>query len=76
MLLRRAVKPREGATIVNPETGQPLPAHGAVVAWDAFWQRRLNDGDVTETSEAAIAAAEDAAPEGEAKAKRRNGGDQ
>lgn len=42
------VKPAEGLRVVNPATGQPLPAEGEVVENGTYWIRRLDDGDVTE----------------------------
>lgn len=55
----RFIRPRAaGAIIRDPATGQPIPAHGASVAWSSFWQRRWDDGDLEETTEKAIAAAE------------------
>lgn len=34
--------------VPNPATGKPLPAEGALVPNNAFWKRRLNDGEVKE----------------------------
>lgn len=42
------VKPAQGLRVVNPATGQPLPAEGEVVENGTYWIRRLDDGDVTE----------------------------
>lgn len=43
------LKPATGLTVINPETGKPLPAEGDLVAVSKYWRRRLNDGDVIET---------------------------
>lgn len=42
------VKPATGVSVVNPDTGLPIPPEGACVPNDKYWRRRLNDGDVTE----------------------------
>ena len=42
------VVPAAGLRVVDPATGQPLPAEGAEVERGTYWIRRLNDGDVTE----------------------------
>jgi hypothetical protein len=44
------IKPRPGLRVRDPQTGQPLPDDGKEVVMDAYWTRRLNDGDVTQTS--------------------------
>lgn len=59
---RRFIKPAEGLTIRDPETGRVLPPHGAAVTWNAsFWERRLNDGDIAPTTEKAVLAGDEAA---------------
>lgn len=59
---RRFIKPAEGLTLRDPATGRVLPPHGAAVTWDAsFWERRLNDGDVTPTTEEEVLAGDAAA---------------
>lgn len=45
--------PSPGLRVVNPATGQPLPAEGAEVERDTYWIRRLNDGDVAQSLAAA-----------------------
>ena len=53
------VKPAsEGLIVRQPHRHQePLPAHGAAVPKNAYWLRRLRDGDVVETTQAAMARA-------------------
>lgn len=46
------VKPKNGIQLTIPETGEKLCAKGALVAKNAFWHRRLRDGDVVETNPA------------------------
>ncbi len=41
------VKPAAGLRVLDPDTRQPLPAEGAEVPRNTYWERRLNDGDVT-----------------------------
>lgn len=56
------VKPAAGMRVVNPATGQPLPAEGEVVENGTYWIRRLDDADVTqEEMPVAVEAAPDAA---------------
>ena len=44
------IKPaRPGLVIRDPQSGLPLPPDGKAVVPDAFWRRRLADGDVVET---------------------------
>lgn len=44
---QRTIKPaREGLIVRRPENGTPLRIEGEAVDWSAYWQRRLNDGDV------------------------------
>ncbi|WP_298281256.1 DUF2635 domain-containing protein [Acidocella sp.] len=40
------VKPAPDRLVRYPATNQPLPAEGADVPDDAFWLRRVRDGDV------------------------------
>lgn len=43
--------PATGLRVIDPATGQPLPAQGKVVHGnDVYWRRRLNDGEVTESA--------------------------
>jgi hypothetical protein len=53
MNLKRWIKPRDGLPLTDPDTGVTLPEEGDEVEWTSWWQRRLNDGDVLETNEAA-----------------------
>lgn len=77
---RRFIKPKDGLTVRDPENQRALPPHGKGVAWNSFWQRRLDDQDVELTTEAeilagdkavedAVIAAEAAAAKAEKKAK-------
>lgn len=51
------VKPaREGLVIRDPHTKRPLPAEGARVPDNSFWNRRLADGDVVLIEDAPAAA--------------------
>lgn len=53
------VKPAPGLIVRDPASpsAAPLPAEGKAVPRDSFWLRRLEQGDVEETSAQAIAAA-------------------
>ena len=46
------VRPRLGLNIRDPQTGAYLPDTGQVVPRDAFWLRRIKDGDVQIEAEA------------------------
>jgi len=50
---RKTVHPAEGRQVRDPETGQAIPAGGATVRWSPFWQRRLDDGDLSSVTEPA-----------------------
>jgi hypothetical protein len=63
---RRFIKPRDGLAVQEPD-GTPLPPHGKGVAWDTYWQRRLDQGDVEPTTEAAVKRAVEPADKGEKK---------
>lgn len=58
---RRFIKPRDGLPVLYPEAGRNLREHGEGVAWNSWWQRRLGDGDVEQTTEEVVAKAEAAA---------------
>lgn len=45
------VRPRLGLRIRDPQTGAYLPEGGQVVPRDAFWLRRIKDGDVQPVAE-------------------------
>lgn len=51
---RRFIKPKDGLTVRDPETGVALPPHGKGVAWNSHWQRRLDQEDVEPTTEKAV----------------------
>ena len=38
--------PAPGRKVRLPETGEVMPARGMEVAVTAYWQRRIDDGDV------------------------------
>ncbi|HBN7019221.1 TPA: DUF2635 domain-containing protein [Escherichia coli] len=40
------VKPKDGLSVRCPVRGEALPKNGAEVPDNAFWRRRLRDGDV------------------------------
>jgi hypothetical protein len=40
------VKPRNGLRVLRPDSRRPLPAEGAEVADDFYWNRRIAHGDV------------------------------
>lgn len=41
------IVPAKDMLLRDPNTGALLPAAGALVVWETFWQRRLNDGDIS-----------------------------
>lgn len=41
------VYPVEGRVAPDPAMGDTVPPEGRAVDLDIYWQRRLNDGDVT-----------------------------
>lgn len=46
------LKPAEGRAVRDPVKRTLLPEDGADVTLDAFWRRRLRDGDVVEVTTA------------------------
>lgn len=44
------VKPREGLIVRDPVTREALPAKATTVPRNAYWLRRLADGDVVDAS--------------------------
>ncbi|NMG64885.1 DUF2635 domain-containing protein [Azoarcus indigens] len=42
--------PVAGRAVPDPARGDLLPESGRPVPLDAYWMRRLQDGDVTETA--------------------------
>ncbi len=49
MLPEVFVKPAPGLRVRDPMTRELLPETGATVPLNAFWRRRLEDGDVVRT---------------------------
>lgn len=47
MTQRITVVPAAGRAVPDPEAGDLLPAEGREVPDNAWWRRRLADGDVT-----------------------------
>lgn len=41
--------PKRGKTVRDPHTQEPLLAKGETKEVGAYWQRRINEGDVRET---------------------------
>lgn len=52
MTQRITVVPAEGRAVPDPEAGDLLPAEGREVPDNAWWRRRLADGDVNPPAEA------------------------
>lgn len=46
------VKPAEGLIVRDPVTREALPPKGKTVPRNAYWLRRLKDGDVVEADTA------------------------
>lgn len=57
MTKRITVVPAVGRSVPDPEAGDLLPVEGREVPDNAWWRRRLADGDVTTKSTKAVAAA-------------------
>ncbi|NWL47182.1 hypothetical protein DM819_15305 [Pseudomonas hunanensis] len=55
------VYPVEGRVAPDPGMGDTVPAEGRTVTLDIYWQRRLNDGDVTKEKPAKAKAKADTA---------------
>lgn len=56
----RFIKPAKGMTVLDPERGNAvMPAHGRGVVWNSQWQRLLDEGEIEETTEKAVLAAEE-----------------
>ena len=53
------VKPAAGRLVREPVSKRPLPEKGAWVAKNAFWTRRIKDGDVSVTQPPAAPAAKE-----------------
>lgn len=42
------IRPAPGKLVRDPESGyERVPETGKLVAWNSFWQRRLNDCSIT-----------------------------
>lgn len=39
------IAPAQGRMLRNPDTGERIPAEGALVRRSPYWRRRLQDGD-------------------------------
>lgn len=39
--------PNDGLKVRDPQTGKPLEKEGEEKEMNSYWQRRINDGDVT-----------------------------
>ncbi|MCP1487989.1 hypothetical protein J3D48_004302 [Pseudomonas fluorescens] len=50
MTKRITVVPAAGRSVPDPDAGDLLPAEGREVPDNAWWRRRLTDGDVTSSS--------------------------
>lgn len=51
-MTERIIKPvAPGLVVRRPENGKPLAAQGEAVEWSAYWQRRLNEGDIIDAGE-------------------------
>ncbi|NMY73802.1 DUF2635 domain-containing protein [Pseudomonas sp. WS 5071] len=49
------LKPAQGRDVPDPEKGgELLPETGAQVPHNAYWQRRINDGDAVESKPAKV----------------------
>lgn len=48
------LKPNAGLNVPDPARGDSLPAEGRKVELTQYWQRRLNDGDVSEAAAPAV----------------------
>ncbi|HEX5276491.1 MAG TPA: DUF2635 domain-containing protein [Fluviicoccus sp.] len=42
---QKTIKPVTGRRVRQPD-GELLPEAGKTVVWNAFWERRLRDGDI------------------------------
>lgn len=47
MSKRITVLPIAGSAVPDPQAGDLLPVHGREVPDNAWWRRRLADGDIT-----------------------------
>ncbi len=44
------IAPAQGRMLRNPDTGERIPAEGALVRRSPYWRRRLQDGDAVQMS--------------------------
>lgn len=44
--MKYSIKPVAGRKVRLPDTAEILPEKGLSVTWNAYWQRRLDDGDI------------------------------
>ena len=54
----RYYRPKAGRVVRDPADGSPLPVQGKGLLWSSYWQRRLDDGDLEETTQKAVEAAD------------------
>lgn len=47
------LRPVEGITLIDPETGTAVPETGAKVKATSYWRRRIKDGDAVIVAPAA-----------------------
>ncbi len=59
----RYFRPKAGLQVRDPDGGVPLPPHGKGLAWSAYWQRRLDQGDIEPTDAKSVAAGDKKAAE-------------
>lgn len=59
------IRPAKGLTIPDPATGRHLPAQGDTVEDSSYWRRRLREGSVLKTGNAASKAEDATAPAAE-----------
>lgn len=64
------VKPTAGRHVPDPARGDTLPPEGREVEPTQYWQRRLNDGDVIESSPTSPPPAAPAAASSKSKGKQ------
>ena len=53
-MTQRHLKPAEGRIVKDPATHRPLRAEGEWRELDAYWRRRLKDGDVVDITTRAV----------------------